>query len=447
MIFLDGTFRRDISSTLPEDNWAYNYPSISASFLFSELIDASWLTFGKIRLNYAEVGSGAPWGVVKDTYTPIAPFAGNPLVSVDGTKMNLSLKPERTKSLEAGLELSLFQNRLGFDLALYKTNTIDLITPIQVSFATGYTFKYLNAGEMENKGIELGINATPVKTNNVSWVITLNWARNVNQVLSLPEGLQNLPINDGLQGGLTINARVGEPYGALQGTDFVFHPESGRRIVKSNGYYQLSPTSDIVIGNINPDWTGGIHNAVRYKNIRLGFLIDIQQGGDVFSLDQWYGQATGLYPESVYINDLGNPVRNSVYNVPMDPSSGQSPTAGGLILDGVLADGSENTKRVEGGDYRVWGYARYPNSHFVYDASYVKLREVTLTYDLPKSLLDKTFIYGASLSFVGSNLWIIHKNLPYADPEAGQSAGNTQGWQSGVMPTTRNFGFSLNLQF
>ncbi len=447
MIFLDGTFRRDIASTLPKDNWAYNYPSISASFLFSELIDASWLTFGKIRLNYAEVGSPAPWGVVKDTYTPVAPFAGNSLVSVDHTKNNLNLKPERTKSLEAGLELSLFQNRLGFDLALYKTNTIDLITPIQVSFATGYMEKYLNAGEMENKGIELGINTTPVKTNNLSWVITLNWARNVNQVLSLPEGLQNLPINDGLQGGLTVNARVGEPYGALQGSDFVFHPESGRRIVKSNGYYQLSPTSDIVIGNINPDWTGGVHNALTYKNIRLGFLIDIQQGGDIFSLDQWYGQGTGLYPETVFINDLGNPVRNSVYNVPLDPSSGQSPTAGGIILDGVLADGTENSKRVEGGDYRVWGWARYPNSYFVYDASYVKLREVTLTYSLPKSLLDKTFIYGASVSFVGSNLWIIHKNLPYADPEAGQSAGNTQGWQSGVMPTTRNFGFSLNLQF
>jgi TonB-linked SusC/RagA family outer membrane protein len=445
MLFLDGTFRRDVSSTLPSDKWAYSYPSISGSFLFSELVEADWLSLGKVRLNYAEVGSGAPWGSVKDTYTPVAPYSGNPLVSVSGTKNNGKLRPEQTKSIEAGLAMNFFQNRVGFDVAAYKTNTVDLITPIQVSFATGYTFKYLNAGEMENRGVEIELTGAPVKTSDFSWNISVNWARNVNKVLKLPEGLKNLPINDGLQGGVSVNARVGEPYGTIQGTDYVY--KDGKRIVKSNGYYQLSSTSDIVLGNINPDWTAGINNSFSYKNIRLAFLIDIQHGGDIFSLDQWYGQGTGLYPESVYINDLGNPVRNSVYNVPLDPTSGVSDVAGGLILDGVLADGTPNTKRVEGGDYRVWGWARCANSQFVYDASYVKLRELTLTYDLPKSLMQKTFIYGASISFVGSNLWIISKNLPYADPEAGQSAGNTQGWQSGVMPTVRSFGFTLNVQF
>jgi hypothetical protein len=179
----------------------------------------------------------------------------------------------------------------------------------------------------------------------------------------------------------------------------------------------------------------------------LGFLIDIQQGGDIFSLDQWYGQGTGLYPESVYINDLGNPVRNSVYNVPLDDASGLSDVAGGLILEGVQADGSPNTVRTEGGDYRVWGWNSNPNSKFIYDASYVKLREVTVSFDLPAKWVARTFINRASLVLVGSNLWIIHKNLPYADPEAGQSSGNTQGWQSGVMPTTRNYGITLNVQF
>jgi hypothetical protein len=120
---------------------------------------------------------------------------------------------------------------------------------------------------------------------------------------------------------------------------------------------------------------------------------------------------------------------------------------GGVILDGVLADGTENTLRVEGGDYRLYGYAYWPNVAYIYDASYVKLREVVLTYNLPAALMAKTFISGASVSFVGSNLWIISKNLPYADPEAGQSSGNLQGWQSGALPATRNFGFSLNLQF
>lgn len=444
MIFLDATYRRDISSTLPSDNRSYGYPSISGSFLFSELVDASWLSMGKVRLNYAEVGSDAPWAVTQDFYRPIEAFNGNPLVSIDDTKNKLDLKSERTNSIEGGLEMSIFQNRLGFDLALYKSNTTDLITPLQVSCATGYQYKYLNAGEIENKGIELSITGTPVRTVDFKWDARLNWTMNRNEVISLAEGLEVLPINDGLQGGVTIVARVGQPYGTIQGTDFDLDEATGQRIIRTNGYYQLTPTSDIVIGNYNPDWNAGLNNAFSYKSVSLSFLIDWQQGGDIFSLDQWYGQGTGLYPESVALNDLGNPVREYVIG---DAETGYDPASGGLLLEGVHEDGTPNITRVEGCDYRVWGWARNPNSKFVYDASYVKLREVVVSYNLPRKLMEKTFIYGASISFVGSNLWIIHKNLPYADPEAGQSSGNTQGWQSGVMPAIRNYGFTLDLQF
>ncbi len=183
------------------------------------------------------------------------------------------------------------------------------------------------------------------------------------------------------------------------------------------------------------------------KDLTLSFLIDIQQGGDIFSLDQWYGQATGLYKESVRLNDLGNPIRNQVYTTYSDPTTPMTANPGGLVYEGVLADGTPNTLRVEGADYRFDGYAYMPNSRFIYDASYVKLREVVLTYNLPSKLMAKTFIEAASLSFVGSNLWIISKNLPYADPEASQGAGNIQGWQSGNLPATKNYGFSLNLKF
>jgi TonB-linked SusC/RagA family outer membrane protein len=437
-LFLDGTYRIDQSSTLPKDNNTYGYPSVSGSFLFSELVDAGWLQLGKLRLNYAEVGNDAPYASVLDTYDPIAPIMGNPMVSVPITKNNEKLKPERTKSIEAGLEMSFLQGRAGFDFALYKSNTVDQIMPVSVSYGTGYSSKYVNAGEIENKGIELQLNGIPVKVGGFQWSITLNWAKNVNEVISLEEGIDNLQINTGaLQGGVSINARVGEPYGTIQGTDFNYL--DGKKLVRSatNGYYQVSSNSDNVIGNINPDWTGGIHNAFSYKNISLSFLIDIQKGGDIFSLDQWYGQGTGLYPESVGKNDLGNPVRNDL----------SDPNPGGVILDGVLPDGTPNTTRVAGNDYRLLGWARNPNSMFIYDASYVKLRELVVTYNFPKSLMDKTFLHGASLSFVGSNLWIISKNLPYADPEANQGSGNIQGWQSGVMPATKNFGFSLNVQF
>ncbi len=436
MLFLDGTFRRDISSTLPKDQWGYNYPSVSGSFLFSDLIDASWLSFGKFRLSYAQVGSGALPLSVFDTYKAIAPFGSTVLASVDDTKNNRNLKPERTTSYEAGLAMNFVKNRVGFDFAVYQTNTIDLITPVAVSYATGYSTKYLNAGEMENQGVELTINVTPVRTSSFNWDISVNFAKNLNTVRSLALGLENLRINPiSLQGGVSVNARVDEPYGAIQGSDFVYDEASGKPIVKDDGYYQLTGTSDIVIGNVQPDWTGGILNTFDYKSFSLRALIDIQHGGDIFSLDQWYGQGTGLYPETVYTNDLGNPVRNSLDD------------GGGLILDGVKADGSVNTTRIAGDDYRYAGWSRNPNSAFIYDASYVKLREVSLTYDLPRKMLSNSPIYGASLSLVGSNLWIIHKNLPYADPEVGQSSGNTQGWQSGVMPAIRRVGVTLKVQF
>ena len=444
--YLDATIRRDQSSTLPTDNNAYFYPSISGSFLFSNLVDADWMQLGKLRLGYAQVGNDAPWGSVYDTYDGNPVYGSAPVFSLPNTKNNPDLKPERTNSLEGGLEMYFLEKRLGFDLALYKTNTVDQIIPVAISYATGYSTKYVNAGEVENKGIELMLTGTPYVNEVFKWDITLNWSTNKNEVLSLEEGVENLQIAS-LQGGVTINARVGEPYGTIQGTDFIFD-DAGNKVVGEDGYYLRTNTSDIILGNINPDWTGGINNRFTYKNWAFSFLIDWQQGGSLFSLDMYYGLATGLYEETSYTNDLGNPVRSSLDD------------GGGLILEGVTGDvtynpdGSytvtntaANTTRVAGGDYRVFGYSKNPNGAFIYDATYIKLREAVITYSLPKRVMENSFLNGVSFSLVGSNLWIISKDLPHADPEASQGAGNVQGWQSGVMPTTRNVGFTVNLQF
>lgn len=437
LFYLDGTLRRDQSSTLPSENNSYIYPSVSGSFLFNNLLDAPWLQLGKVRVNYAEVGNDAPARKVLDTYDALAPFSGNTMVSVNPTKNNSDLVPERTRSIEAGLEMTMFQNRVGFDVAAYKTNTINQLMPVDVSFATGYRSTWVNAGEIENRGIEAMVYLTPVRTTDFSWNIALNWAKNNSQVISLftdEEGneVQNLQLAD-LQGNVSINARVGEPYGSIQGTNYEYN-ENGARIIGSDGHFLKTDASDEVIGNVNPDWIGGITNTLKYKDFSLSFLIDWQQGGDVFSLDLWYGWGTGLYEETALDNDLGNPMRNRVDD------------GGGIILDGVLEDGSQNNIRVES-DLFGEGWITSPNARFIWDASFVKLRELVFTYNLPKSLMNRTPLYGASISFVGSNLWIIHKNLPHSDPEANMGAGNIQGWQSGVMPTTRNFGFSINLQF
>jgi TonB-linked SusC/RagA family outer membrane protein len=438
MVYIDATLRRDQSSTLPAENSAYYYPSIAANFIFSEVVKADWLSFGKFRVNYAEVGNDAPFASIYDTYSKPSPFGNVTLFSIPSTKNNTNLKPERTKSLEAGLEMMFANNRVGFDFAVYKNNTVDQILPVSVSTATGYSSKYVNSGEIENKGIELAISGTPVKSKSFSWDVILNWAKNVNKVISLYEGVDNLQLGR-FQGGISINARVGEPYGVIQGTDFVYDDATGKKVINStgyhDGYYKISSTSDNVIGNINPDWNAGLTNRFNYKNWSFSFLLDYQHGGDIFSLDQWYGQGTGLYANTVFTNDLGNPVRNKL-------SEG-----GGVILDGVKEDGTPNDIRVRGDNYALFGWARNPNSMFVYDASYLKLRQLVLTYKLPRKFVEGTFIKGASFSFVGSNLWIIFKNLPDADPEAGLGSGNLQGWQSGVLPTTRNFGLNINLQF
>ena len=432
LVYLDATIRRDQSSTLPISNNTYWYPSVSSSFIFSKLLHADWLPFAKIRLNYAEVGNDAPFASLLDTYAQPSPFGSISLFSVNATRNNPNLKSERTKSGEAGLEMTFLHKRLGFDADVYKTHTINQIMPVAVSTATGYSYKYVNSGVVQNQGVEVNVYGTPVQLKNFIWNINVNWSMNRNKVLSLYEGVSNLQMGS-YQGGITINASVGHPYGVIEGTDFVY--KNGQRVVGSNGYYEITSTTNNVIGNTNPLWHSGITNSFTIKNWTVSFLIDIQKGGSVFSLDQWYGQGTGLYPESVGMNDLGNQMRNSLSN------------GGGVILSGVKADGSKNDIRVSANDYRLLGWSKNPNSAFVYDASYVKLREAQISYRFPQSLLKNTGIRSLSLGLVGSNLWILFKNLPYADPEAGLGAGNTQGWQSGVMPTTRNFGFNLKFQF
>ena len=433
MLFLDATIRRDHSSTLPEDNSVFYYPSIAGSFVFSNLLETDLISFGKFRANYAEVGNSAPFDFLYDTYNVNIP-PGAPSTSVANVKKNPNLKPETTNSFEVGLEMKFLRNRLGFDLAYYKTNSVDQIFGVPVTRATGYTSKVLNAGEIENKGVELSLYANPVKIENFSWDVNVNWSKNKNEVVSLEEGIENLQLGS-FQGGITINARVGEPYGVIQGTDYTYL--NGERLVDADsGEYLKTSVSNNVIGDTNPDWLMGISNKFNYKDLSLSFLIDIQQGGSIFSLDQYYGLATGLYAETAFINDLGNPVRNSLAD------------GGGFINPGVNPDGSPNATRIRADRFGAWGYRRgLPDRAFVYDASYVKLREVAITYNLPQKIIGDTFLTNASLSLVGSNLWIINKNIPHEDPEGGLSAGNLQGYSVGSLPTTRDIGLNVKLQF
>lgn len=442
LAFIEATARQDKSTTLPEDNNTYFYPSISGNFVFSEVVEFPWLTEGKIRANYAKVGNDAPALSIYDVYDKPTAFGTAQIFSLPSVKQNSDLVSESTKSIEIGIEAGFLENRVGFDFTWYKTNSFDQVLNVAVTGASGYTGKWVNSGEVQNKGIEASVWGTPVQTGDFSWTINVNFTRNRNEVISLyDEGGQlvtNYPIAT-LQGGVSLNAAVGEPYGVIRGKDFVY--TNGERTVNAAGYYMTSSASNIVIGNPNPDWLAGINNTLEYKGFALNFLIDIRHGGDIFSLDQWYGEATGLYPNSAGLNDKGNPKRDPV-------ASG-----GGIKLPGVQADGTPNTvygENLDGYGQTPFGYvangqAGAPHKWYVYDGSYVKLREAALSYSLPEGVVSKLKVFkGIQVSLIGRNLWIISKNMKYSDPEESLSSGNANGgYQSGAYPMYRNYGFNV----
>ncbi|KIA85338.1 SusC/RagA family TonB-linked outer membrane protein [Flavobacterium sp. AED] len=434
-LFLDATARRDAFSSLPAGSNAIGSYSASGSYVFTKTIDKSWLSFGKVRAGYSESPLGTPGLSLVDTYVKSDPFGTNQQYSVASTKNNPNLQAVKTNTQEVGLEMQFLDRRVGFDVSAYKNVNKGEAFQVPYSTATGNSARYINAATVENKGIEVQFNVTPIKTKDFAWDIFVNWSKNKNTVTKLAEGIENLQLNS-FQGGVTLNATVGQPYGVLKGTDFTYL--NGQKVVGANGRYVINASTNNVIGDVNPDWMGGVRNKFTYKSLSLGFLIDMKHGGDIFSLDQSYGQATGLYEASAGLNELGNPVRNTIAN------------GGGVILPGVKADGSVNTTRTPAPDQygNISGYRRAPNKAFVYDASFVKLREVNITYSLPSSLVSRLKLNEMTFSIVGSNLWIISKNLPDADPESGlSSSALSSGYSIGSLPTTKNIGCNVTFKF
>lgn len=436
-VYLDLTARRDKSTTLPQANNSYVYPSAALGYVFSEDLKEKtpWLSYGKVRANYAEVGAGAAALSVLDVYAKPTAFGSVPLFALNTIKNNPDLKSEKTRSAEVGIEAAFLESRIGFDLTAYQSNSIDQIIPVNISAATGYAQRYVNSGNVRNRGVEVSAFVVPIKNENFNWRVNVNWTRNRNEVLSLYEDVQTIRLTS-YQGGISSNATVGQPFGVLRGSDYVYR--DGQRVVNpETGIYEFTD-ANAVIGDPNPKWRGGVTNSVSYKNISLTFLVDVRSGGDIFSLDRYYGLSSGLQPETATLNDLGNPSRLPIAQ------------GGGIILPGVAPDGSPNTVRIQNnGAIAPYGYGGNPNAGFVYDASFVKLREVNLTYTLPTTLTSRLgVVKGIDLSIVGRNLWLIHKNLPDADPEEGLSSGNFgQGYQSGSYPTTRTLGANLRFSF
>ena len=437
--YLEGTFRRDQSTALPKANNAYYYPSVSASVVFSNLLKQQWLSFGKLRAAYAEVGSDTAADQLRNRFIVQTSFGNIPVYSYNTTLRNADLLPQKLKNFEIGTNMQFFKNRVGIDLSWFRNIAFDQILPLPVSLSTGSGAKIQNTGELTTKGVELSLNLTPLKFKDFSWNLLLNWSNPKTRVTALREGIENITIGS-LQGGISINASLNEDYGSIWGSDYVYDP-NGNKIVGRNGAYLHTDDSNHNFGSFQPDFIAGLNNSFTYKNFNLSFQIDWKKGGKIFSLDQYYGTGTGLYPETVGLNDLGNPVRNTLAN------------GGGVILPGVMQDPNNpghyipNTIRLDRSISSQYLGTDPPTAAFIYDASFIKLRQVSVSYTFNKNFLKNSGIQGLTVGFTGSNLWIIHKNLPYSDPEAGISSGSIQGYQSGVMPSTRNFAFNLKVNF
>lgn len=430
--FIDGTYRVDRSSTLPVDNNTYGYGSITGAIILSELLqDAHWMNFWKIRGNYAQVGGTTDPYQLNYYYQPSGFFGDVGMLNSQTRLPNPDLKPQRAEEFEVGMEGSFLENRLSFDVAYYKTKTTDQIIPmLPISTASGLSSASINAGRIDNEGVEVQLGITPVRSTDFNWQMDINWSTNKNKVVELLHTEQSEVTNyllDSYQGGVSLNAREGEAWGALVGSDYVYHEGTGKPIIDPETGYYLKENNKI-IGNAFPDWIAGIRNSLRYKDLSFSFLIDVRHGGDVFSTDMWYGTATGLFKESA----VGN-IREE-----------------GQVFEGVNPNGQPNTTVTKDpSDFgNQEGYARMPNKRYVYDGSYIKLREASITYGLPKAWIEDTFLREARISLVGRNLWIIDKKLPYADPESMVGGGiNAYGWSIGALPTMREVGLNLTLKF
>ena len=441
MAYVDLSVRNDWSSTLPDGDNSYLYPSVTGTFLFSELIDdKSILSLGKVRASWSQVGNDTDPYQLAVTYGSANNYGSYPAYAVPNNLNNAALKPETITTTEFGVEMAFFNSRLGLDVTYYDIQSKDQILDLDVASTSGYNSTVVNAGLMTNKGWEVMLSGRAIDSD-LTWDIVANWAKNTNKVELLAAGLDNYQL---ASWGPSINARVGETYGTWITDGFVYANQivdgeydsdivadkSSERVVGEDGLY-LRATNQ-TYGSYLPDWTGGVTNTFTYKGVMLSALIDFQKGGQLYSVTNRYGNYSGLLAETAGLNDRGNPQRDAV-------SEG-----GGYLAVGVKEDGTPNDVYVEATDY--WQHLRTRREYYLYDASFIKLREVKVGYTLPRKLFANSFIEGVSVSLVGRNLAILHKNAPNIDPEAAYGSGNIQGFENGQHPSTRTMGFSVNVK-
>ncbi len=431
-LFVDVTGRNDWSSTLPSPH-KYFYPSVGLSAIISDMMDMpSWISFGKIRASYTQVGNDPDPYLLKQQFL-FALGAGQGFISRNQIKSIQDLKPEKTKSYEVGLDWRFLNGRLGLDATLYKSNTINQLLYIGLPMASGFNRRYINAGNIENRGMEIQLNANPIETKNFNWSTGINFSRNINKVIELAPNTTQVNITDNTKYA-TVIVKEGSSYGDLYGRAWKKDAATGKHIVDNRGLPVAE--SNQKLGNFNPDAMLGWSNRLSYKNFKVSFLIDARIGGEMVSGTDAYLAAYGVAGYTEKFRE------------------------GGLVLDAVKVDGSANTTAIT--SQQLWTTVSQNGrdawgDFFTYDMTNVRLRELSVGYDF--QLKETAVIESASLSITGRNLLFFYRGKSImningidkrdnpTDPDTSLGAGNYQGVELGLPPLSRTIGLNLKLTF
>jgi len=432
-LYLNATARNDWSSTLPVDDNSFFYPSVSAGFVFTDVMGLNnnpYFSYGKLRLSFAQSGNDADPYSLYQTYLRANPSDGQrgniifPFGGVNGFEKNArffnqGLKPEIVTEKEIGLDLKFFKNRLGIDGAYYNKVSKNQILPQEISGASGYVDRVINAGKIRNRGIELTVTATPIQTQDFNWDIAINFAQNKYKLESIAEGVDNIFLA-GFESP-QIRADKDYGYGVIWGTRYARNA-GGQLLIDDDGYPivadDLGP-----IGNVTPKWTGGFRNTFTYKGLSLSALFDVRHGGDILNFDLFYTTFYG----TAKVTEQRNTMK---------------------LWEGVReSDGAVNTTKVLQDQAYFQQYYTTSDENLVEKGGFVKLREVTLSYNLPNKLLAKTPFESVGFSVTGRNLWI-KSDFSFGDPEGSLLGnGNAQGFYHAVTPGTKGVTFGLNVKF
>jgi len=464
--YIEGTGRQEKISTLAPGNNSFFYPSVNGSVIYTSLLRdqlPAWYNYGKARLSYGIVGNAPEIYRATKAYTQ-ATAAGQWIYNVVKSDVgNDQIRPEKKYELEFGLESKFFDNRLGFEFSYYTNTVKDQILQTTMPASAGATSILMNVGELENQGLELSIYGTPVQNRDWTWDIRANFAWNKNKVTKLTEGIDYLEHSNWDNGAAFLRSYVGQPMGDI----YAYVPdknEKGENIVLDNGFYKLTDEA-VKVGNAMPKLVGGFATALRYKDFSLDMSFDYRVGGAVLNTGWMYMMGQGAVKESLKYHDgegWGSLYYlNGTTVVPYTGSGTAGPNGerlhdNGIILPGVYADGTPNTTMIMGDQYANWSYnwGSGPNdaiTHYdlgIFDNSYLKCRELAISYNLPKSVLSKFKCRSMQLSVFGRNLFYIYKNLPGFDAEACDgTTWITQAKMGGSTATTRSIGVSLRASF